>query len=115
MNDLETRLQQALKAGDPPPRDPMFRVEALVRRERAAFRRRLRAAGAKALAAAILAALALSVISDLIGPGIGQLVLIAATGAALTLFLAAPHAGTLSMLRSLAHGWRLGSGRSHWF
>lgn len=41
MNDLETRLAAALHADAPPARDPVFRVEVLVRLERARFRRRL--------------------------------------------------------------------------
>ena len=41
MSDLETRLTEALHADAPAARDPMFRVEVLVRLERARFRRRL--------------------------------------------------------------------------
>ena len=41
MNDLETRLTDALQADTPPARDPLFRVELLVRLERARFRRRV--------------------------------------------------------------------------
>jgi hypothetical protein len=41
MNDLETRLTDALHADIPPARDPLFRVELLVRLERARFRRRV--------------------------------------------------------------------------
>jgi hypothetical protein len=107
MTDLEARLDQALKADKPAPRDPMFRIEILVRRERAVFRRRLIAGGAMALAAAILASLGLVAIDDLIGPGPARLVAVAAAGALLTVCLAAPYLGSLAALRSLAGRWRL--------
>ena len=41
MTDLETRLTAALHADAPRARDAMFRVEVLVRLERARFRRRV--------------------------------------------------------------------------
>ena len=41
MTDLETRLDHALKADDPAPRDPMFRIALIERREKAAFRKQV--------------------------------------------------------------------------
>jgi hypothetical protein len=55
MSDLESRLTAALHADAPPLRDPVFRVEALVRLERARFRRRL---GRMLAVVAVLAVLA---------------------------------------------------------
>ena len=62
MSDIETRLTAALHADAPPARDAMFRVEVLVRLERARFRRR--AAGA------VLAAAALAVVAAVNAPAI---------------------------------------------
>lgn len=42
MSDLETRLTSALNADAPPARDAVFRVEVLMRLERARFRRHVR-------------------------------------------------------------------------
>jgi hypothetical protein len=107
MTDLETRLEQALKAGGPAPRDPMFRIEILLRRERAAFRRRLVAGAAMALGAALVAALGLSAIDDLVGPGPVRLAAVAAAGALLIACLTAPYLGSIAVLRSLAARWRV--------
>jgi hypothetical protein len=107
VTDLDARLEHALKAVDPAPRDPMFRVEILARRERAAFRRRVLGAVATALAAAILAPLGLAAISEVFAPGALQLAAVAAAGAGLMAFLTAPHLGM--PVRSLARLWRPGS------
>ena len=56
MTDLESRLNAALGA-DPPARDALFRLEVLVRRERARFRRQLTLSLVAVLAAAILTGL----------------------------------------------------------
>ncbi len=55
MNNVETRLTAALHEDVPPARDPLFRVEVLVRLERARFRRRV---GRALIAMAVLALLA---------------------------------------------------------
>jgi len=104
MTDLEARLEHALKADVPAPRDPMFRIEILVRRERAAFRRRLLTGGAIALGAAILAALGLAAVDQLVGAGPGRLAAVAAAGVMLTGLLTAPYMG--APLRGLAGRWR---------
>lgn len=100
MTDIETRLDQALKAGGSPARDPMFRIAVLERRERAALPRRLMTGGALAFGAAVLAALGVGLLEAL--PGVDRLGGIAAAGALLTALLAAPHLGGRTALRSLA-------------
>jgi hypothetical protein len=107
VTDLEGRLQRALKADDPAPRDPMFRIEILARRERAAFRRRLWTAGAMALGAAILAPLGLGLIDELAGEGAGRLVALTAASAGLVAFLAAPWLGSFSATGGLTGRWRM--------
>jgi hypothetical protein len=64
MSDLETRLIAALHADAPPARDPVFRVEVLVRLERARFRRRVAGAVAAVGVLAILAAVNVRVLGD---------------------------------------------------
>jgi hypothetical protein len=100
MTDLEARLDQALKAGAAPARDPMFRILVLERRERTALRRRLATGAALALAAAVLAALGIGLLEAL--PDVDRLAAIAAAGALLTALLAAPHLGGRAALNSLA-------------
>ena len=102
MTDLETRLEQALKADSPSPRDPMFRIELLLRRQRAAARRQVLIGCAAAFAAAILATLGLGVIDELIAPGPERLAAVATAGGLLAALLAAPFLGTLPALRRLA-------------
>ena len=106
MTDLEARLEHALTSDALPARDPMFRIEILMRRERAAFRRRLLTGGAMALGAAILAALGLVAIGDLIGAGLERLAVVTAAAVVLTAFLAAPYVGMLSSLRSFVERGR---------
>jgi hypothetical protein len=103
MTDLEARLDRALKAGDPAPRDPMFRIEVLLRRERAVLRRRL-ARTAVALAAAVaLAFIGLAVVDGLVGPGPVRQALIVAGAVILTAVLAAT--GAEAPPRALARHW----------
>ncbi len=104
MTDLEARLEQALKADDPAPRDPMFRIEIMLRRERAVFRRRLLVGVAMALGAAILAMLGLGAAGQL--AGVPRLAMIAAVGVVLTAFLAAAYASARPALRTAAASWR---------
>lgn len=56
MSDLETRLTTALHADVPPERDAVFRVEVLVRLERARFRRHVGRTVTVAVLLAVLAA-----------------------------------------------------------
>lgn len=85
MNDLETRLNDALHAGDPPARDPLFRVETLVRLERARFRRQVRRMLAVAGVLAVLAAVNVRVIDRWMAAN-NQGVWIAALAVAATLW-----------------------------
>jgi hypothetical protein len=105
MNDLDTRLEQALKAGDPAPRDPMFRIEVLLRRHRTVVRQRLLAAAVMALAAAIFAAVGFAALGEWAPPGPERLVAVAVAGAALTALLVEPHVGALSALWRIAGRW----------
>jgi hypothetical protein len=57
LTDLEARLEAALRAPAAPARDPAFRVETLLRHEKALFRRKLMICCAVALAAVLAAAL----------------------------------------------------------
>ena len=54
MSDLDARLTAALQADSPPERDARFRIEALLRLERARFKRRVIMTLAVALAAAAI-------------------------------------------------------------
>jgi len=54
MSDLDARLTAALQADSPPERDPRFRIDALLRVERARFKRRFISTLAVALAASAL-------------------------------------------------------------
>lgn len=64
----DDRIVEFLRAGAPPERDPMFRLEVLERRERRQLRRR-----AFTLLAAMLAILAVSISPTRIGGGSGLL------------------------------------------
>ena len=105
MNDLETRLEHALRVDAPAPRDPMFRIEVLMRRERAAFRRRLLTGGAVALGAAILASLGLGVVGELAGADAERLAAVAAAGVVMAGFLA-PHVAAPSVTSALRARFR---------
>ena len=56
MSDLDSRLTAALEADAAPAHDPMFRVEVLMRLERARFKRRIVVTMAVAFVAAVLVA-----------------------------------------------------------
>ena len=85
MNDLETRLSAALHADGPPARDPLFRVEALVRLERARFRRQVGRTLAVVGVLAVLAAANARVIDSWVSAN-NERVWIAALAAAATLW-----------------------------
>ena len=85
MNDLERRLSAALHADRPPARDPRFRVEALVRLERARFRRQVRRTLVVAGLLAVFAAANVRVIDDWLAAD-NQRLWIAALAAAATLW-----------------------------
>jgi len=58
MTNADERISTALQHNAPPPRDPVFRLQVLERRERQQFRRRALTALASASAMAITSALA---------------------------------------------------------
>ena len=63
MSELDRRLEAALQADLPPTRDAHFRLDVLVRLERARFRRKAALAAAGATAFALLAAASLPMIA----------------------------------------------------
>src|ERR1051325_3018509 len=105
MSDLETRLTAALNADAPPAHDARFRVELLVRQERARFRQRVTVAvSVVAAVAALVALVAPSLEAGIAGDG--QLAIVAGVVVA-ALFSVAALAGEspgASFLRRLA-GW----------
>jgi hypothetical protein len=101
MNDGDTRLELALKASDPAARDPMFRIEVMVRRARATARRQMLSAVGAALGVAVTAAVALGWIGAAAGLGVGSLAAIAGAGLALITLPILPYAGAVPVLRSL--------------
>jgi len=115
MTDLENRLDQALKADSPPPRDPMFRIAVMERRTRTMFKRRLMAASALAFAAAIVGVAGLGAVETL-PDGAGRLAAIAGIGAVLAAAMAAPWLGGMQTLRRLAAqaSWAMRSATRLW-
>ena len=85
MSDLDARLTAALHADAPPAHDVMFRVEALVRLERARFKRRVILSIAVAAATAVLVAVSAPAIDAWMTMDINR-VWIVALGAAAALF-----------------------------
>ena len=57
MTNADERIAAALRHDAPPPRDPVFRLQVIERRERQRFRRRARQAFAGAAAVAVVSAL----------------------------------------------------------
>jgi hypothetical protein len=112
MTDLETRLDQALKADVPPARDPMFRIRVMERRTRDVLRRRLVACSALAFGAAILGALGAGVLQTLPGTNwLGAAAAAAVVGALLLALLVAPYLGGRAVLNDLVAraSWTLSS------
>jgi hypothetical protein len=81
MSELEQRLGAALGADAPPARDALFRLEVLVRRERARFKRQLGRALAAVFAAAVLVGLNAQTFGAWIGADPVRLVVVAALAA----------------------------------
>ena len=69
MSDVDARLTAALQADAPPARDPSFRVEVLVRLERARFRRRVARIVSLAAVAAVIAAMTAPALNSWDGGG----------------------------------------------
>lgn len=85
MSDLDIRLTAALNADSPPPQDARFRVEVLLRIERARFKRRVIMTLAVAFAAAALVVLNAQAIEAWIAADIWR-VWIVALGAIAAMF-----------------------------
>lgn len=66
MADLETRLQRALAADAPPAADPLFRVQVILRQERAALRRQLAEALRVACVCSLLAVLLIQALDEIV-------------------------------------------------
>ena len=60
MTNIDERITTALQHDAPPPRDPLFRIQLLERRERQRFRRRTQQALAGGAAVLIVSALTVS-------------------------------------------------------
>jgi hypothetical protein len=101
MSDLDTRLEDILNADAPAMRDPMFRIQVMLRRERRAFRRQLLAAAGMTLVVAILAALGSAAVGALMSPGPKRLALVALTAVVLTFGLAWAGLRRLGVLRPM--------------
>ena len=105
MSELDDRLTAALRADAPAERDVMFRVEVLMRLERARFRRRLILTMAAAFVAAVLLAVNAPTIAAWMAMDL-QRVWIVALGASTALFalagmsVEAPYGPTL-LVRAL--------------
>ena len=82
MSDIETRLTAALQVDVPPARDAVFRVEVLVRLERARFRRHVWRTVTGATLLAVLAALSLPLIAPWAAGDGGRLGLVTLAAAA---------------------------------
>jgi len=115
MTDLETRLDEALKADAAPVRDPMFRIVVLEQRERAALRRRLVAASGLAVGATILAAVGLAA-TEALPNGVERLSALSVLGVALAAAMVAPYLGGATALRRLAAeaAWALRAAARLW-
>jgi hypothetical protein len=66
LTELENRLQRAFAADALPARDPLFRVQVIIRQQRAALRRQLVEAFGFACASAVLAVLVLRAVDDVV-------------------------------------------------
>ena len=77
MSDVDDRLTAALHGDTPPTDDVMFRVEVLVRLERARFRRRVMLTMAVAVAAAVLVAVNARAIGAWMAPDVQRVGIVA--------------------------------------
>ena len=106
MSDLESKLTAALNADAPPARDAKFRIEVLLRIERARFKRRLIMAVSVAFAAAAIVALNAQVIAAWITTDIWRLGIVAAATVAATFSLSGVPLEALPGFRRLARTLR---------
>lgn len=101
MSDLERRLTDTMRVDAPPARDASFRVDVLVRLERARFRRQVALSVAVALVVAVFAAATAPALDAWMEADI-QRAWIVALGAVVAMFgLSAALVGTRPGLRNL--------------
>jgi len=87
MSDFDSRLTDALNAAPPPAKDPWFRLEVLLRIERARFKRRVLLSLVVATAAAVLVAFIAPSIDAWIATDIWHLGIVAISAVAVIFFL----------------------------
>jgi FtsH-binding integral membrane protein len=102
MSDPDIKLTAALNADAPPARDAKFRVEVLLRIERARFRRRIFRTLAVAFAAAVLVAVNAQAIEAWIAMDISRLWIVAAAAVVAMFSLSGVPIGAMPGLRGLA-------------
>jgi len=108
MTDRESRLNAALGADAPPVRDALFRLDVLVRRERARFRRQLSLTVAVVLAAAIPAGLNAQALGAWAGADTERLLAVTALATAAVMALIGTPLAELPGVRTFAQrveGW----------
>src|SRR5262245_16509350 len=102
MSELDARLTAALQADAPPERDPLFRVELLMRQERARFKRRVVLTIAVACVAAVLAALNVRAAEAWMAVDVSRVALVAIGATAVVFALPGVPIETLPGARTLA-------------
>ena len=102
MTDRESRLNAALGADAPPARDALFRLDVLVRRERAQFRRQLALAVAPVLAVGMLVALNAQFLGAWVGADPERLIAVTALAAAAVVTLIGPGLAAVPGMRVFA-------------
>jgi FtsH-binding integral membrane protein len=102
MSELDNRLAAALNADPPPERDARFRVEVLLRIERAQFKQRVLRTLAVAFAAAVLVAMNTQAIEAWIVTDIWHVWIVALSAAAAMLFFSNLPIEAVPGLRGLA-------------
>jgi hypothetical protein len=112
MSDIDNRLEAALSANPAPARDARFRIEVLLRIERARFKRRVVTTLAVALAGAFLVVMNATAIDAWIAMDIWRASLAALAAIAVTFFLsgvpveAVPGFRRLARVRRWLYSWR---------
>jgi hypothetical protein len=109
MSDLDDKLAAALNADPPPERDAKFRVEVLLRIERARFQRRVIRTLAVAFVAAVLVAINAQAIAGWIETDIWRFSIIAVGAVVATVALSGVPVEALPVFRTLARAfgrWR---------
>lgn len=106
MSDLDTRLDEALKADAAAPRGPMFRIQVTLARERRAFRRQLLIVGVVGLATVLLSALAAASAAQAVQPGPWRLTVVGSIASILPLAVAGVGLRKLGLLGGIIEPMR---------